>query len=123
MGISIQQYRSQVGLFNGSRNSYLRTRCKSLENSKIKAKPNLKILFALFLICLNLGLRLDNVMPLNQNVCRPFSSRSFSSPSCILLNKSTFIEDYNFLARYNHGNIRGSGLRLCHWNKPDKQQK
>ena len=27
------------------------------------------------------------------------------------------LEDYNFLARYQHGNKRRAGLKLCHWNK------
>ena len=36
---------------------------------------------------------------------------------CSFLTKSTNIEDYNFLARYRHGNRRSSGIKLCHWNK------
>ena len=36
---------------------------------------------------------------------------------CEFLTKSTNIEDYNFLARYKHGNKRGAGMKICHWNK------
>ena len=36
---------------------------------------------------------------------------------CVFLTKSTIIQDYNFLARYRHGNRKVSGLKICHWNK------
>ena len=36
--------------------------------------------------------------------------------NCVFLTKSTDIEDYNFLAWYKHGNGRGSGMKLSHWN-------
>ena len=41
----------------------------------------------------------------------------FQTRSCVYQTKSTNIKDYNFLARYKHGNKRGAGLKLCHWNK------
>ena len=45
------------------------------------------------------------------------STSIFRKKSCVLLTKSTMIEDYNFLARYQHGNRRSTGHKLCHWNK------
>ena len=59
----------------------------------------------------------DNVISLDQNFYQNETTRSFSLRRCDFLNKSTLIKDHNFLARYTHGNIRGLGLRLCHWNK------
>ena len=40
-----------------------------------------------------------------------------SIQNCVYLTKSVRIEDMNFLERYRYGNRKGSGLKLCHWNK------
>ena len=45
------------------------------------------------------------------------ATSNFSFRKCVFQTKSTDINDYNFLARYTNGNGRGSGIKLCHWNK------
>ena len=48
---------------------------------------------------------------------QPTGTSLYKIRKCVFMTRSTNIEDYNFLARYTHGNRRGSGLKLCHWNK------
>ena len=57
------------------------------------------------------------VRGLQLDVAHYGGTSKFQISSCVFLTKSTNIEDYNFLARYKNGNRRGSGLKLCHWNK------
>ena len=129
MGISIQEYRLQIGCYNGSANWFKPSRRTFKENTNRSAKPNLKYSFTTILICLIFVLNTNyrNVYESNsafgyvhyidQNICQNGAARVFMLRSCSFLTKSTVTEDFNFLARYTHGNIRGSGLRLCHWNK------
>ena len=79
MGISTQQYRLRIGLFNGSANLCIKSRRTKNEKTNIEAKPNLKIFFALLPICLSLSLCLmfDNVISLDQNFYQNETTRIF----------------------------------------------
>ena len=144
MGNSLQDYRSKIGLYHGSANSF-RVR-KSYQPTKyLKIKPKMKILMIAMLICMSWPCSNNmEYFQKSESASRPqYSSLSsnqslpvhhdlggalhhhhhqggaagYQSRNCEFLTKSTNIENYNFLARYTNGNGRGSGLKLCHWNK------
>ena len=121
MGNSIQDYRAEIGLYNGSLR-FFKTKpstCVSRKSKYIKTKPNFPLLAAALLIFLAASCIMDISSPLRSE----FNTKSFYKNNYtariltrdyLTISKSADIEDYNFLARYTHGNIKGSGLKLCH---------
>ena len=123
MGNSIQEYRVQIGLYNGSIKcfKFKSPGYKSRNNKYRKSKPNMKVSAAELLIFFGVFCIFSLVhSQRSELIVQKFHQTGCSGilrRDCFILNKSAYIEDFNFLARYTHGNIRGSGLRLCHWNK------
>ena len=127
MGNSLQDYRIQIGLFSSFSHS---VKSKTIQSFGSRRKPDQKRLsLQLCFLLLLLGsavLHSDFVNLTKQEISRnyfedgrfytpglsiEYSEASFTAP------RSTFVQDFNFLGRYNNGNCRRrNGLRMAHIN-------
>ena len=114
MGISVQQYRSQIGTFQQShsfksrrKSDIFMTKCKSSKSlSRCPRYLQLVLLVFLNLIIISAG-------------CYEFK---LVSQTTAFINMKTFtpkssrIVNFNFLAKITFGNRRTNGIKICQWN-------
>ena len=116
MSISAQQHRIRIGIFSQPRVSTckptysLKRKLQSHHGKSTGLKTTLLLLFCFAIIWYTNTASIKKSRPQSSHGNNRGNHRSF-------LPGSGYTIDHNFWARYKHGNRRGAGLKLCHWNK------
>ena len=121
-GISIQQYRSRIGIYLPK----LKNRKPNLVSSyQVPDKPIVRnipcrlclILIYSVILSLTLGIKAP-IQNLNKTVYFSLTLKPSRSMNPVMMNKSsTYIELSNFYARYTNGNRQSRGIKIAHFNK------
>ena len=111
MGVSPQQYRICIGMFNSRNLSSCKTGQQKETKNNVKVQRGKLIQISMFLL-LCLAFLCVSSLHGNQNVKLQRSHcnyKTFSTRSCLIVN-------HNFVAKITNGNRRSNGIKLCQWN-------